>query len=36
LISRNNGPMPTQIVYFDEVKIETKAQQAKAFSPAVD
>lgn len=36
LISRNNGPMPTQIVYFDEVKIETKGQQVKAFSPAVD
>jgi len=36
LISRNNGPMPTQIVYFDEVKIETKIQQVKAFSPAVD
>lgn len=36
LISRNNAPMPTQVVYFDEVKIETKEQQVKAFSPAVD
>lgn len=36
IVSKNNGPMPTQIVYFDEVKIETKGQQVKAFSPAVD
>jgi hypothetical protein len=36
LVSKHNGPMPTQVVYFDEVKIETKEQQVKAFIPAVD
>lgn len=36
LISRNGVPMPTQVVYFDEVKIEKKEQQVRAFMPAVD
>lgn len=36
LISRNGAPMPTQVVYFDEVKIEKKEQQVRAFLPAVD
>jgi hypothetical protein len=36
LVSRNGVPMPTQVVYFDEVKIERTKQQVMAFSPAVD
>lgn len=36
LISRNDGPMPTQIVYFDEVKIEKIERNVFTFNPAVD
>jgi hypothetical protein len=37
-VSRHGGPMPTQVAYFDEVKIATKVSQIdlRCAVPAVD